>query len=180
MRHDGLDPSQRLQASAIPTPPGHFPALYADRERGREPECAPRENRLGASRLFRRLATSYVRMLFLRMWLMNLCWLGLLPTVAVAQGCVEVVPDEEYHCPYRAIPRGFANLLYLDTQTQWHHATNMYQPGDHGVGILEPLTPWGWLGGPISTSPDLERLILARSKPSCPAAPKPGPGLDCS
>ncbi len=104
-----------------------------------------------------------------------------LPFTGLAQpGCVEVVPDEEYHCPYRAIPRDSANLLYLDTQTQWHHATNMYKPNDRGVGVLEPLTQWGWLGGPLSTSPHLERLIVARAKPTCAASPKPGPGLACS
>jgi hypothetical protein len=101
------------------------------------------------------------------------------PVLAQSE-CMEVVADEEYHCPYRAIPKGSANLLYLDTQTQWRHATDMYQANDRGVAILEPLTQWGWLAGPLSTSPDLERLIVARSRPSCPSDPQPGPGLACS
>lgn len=91
-------------------------------------------------------------------------WLTFVPTLFAV--CVEVLPDEEYRCDYRPVPAD-NNLIYLNTQDQWHYATDMYHAGKRGTAVLEPLTPWGWYAGPVSLSPDLKRFIVARVKEGC-------------
>jgi hypothetical protein len=95
--------------------------------------------------------------------------------------CVEVVPNDEVHCPYHAVPAG-DNVLFLDLDDGAIRSASSDRPDEpSGHVVLDPFFELGWTPGPATVSPDGERLLVARTKPSCPGwTGAPGPGLPCS
>ena len=120
-----------------------------------------------------------MRLFGIRMPLAFVIAINLTPTLGAQ--CVEVVPDDEVHCPYRPISRGH-DLVFLDLDTGSVRSARLSRPDDpDSAVVLDPFFELGWTPGPASVAPDGERILVRRSKPSCPGwTGAVGPGLECS
>ncbi len=95
--------------------------------------------------------------------------------------CHWVIPDEEVHCTYHPFDPDQHNIVFLDTRTGATRAADLSAPNRPAGLILEPFVDLGWTPGVASVAPGLDRLLVARSKPSCPAwNGVRGAGLGCS
>ena len=117
----------------------------------------------------------------IRRALLALAMLALLTSPGpAAASCEVVVPDEEIHCTYRPV-RPQHDLVFLDTDSGEIRTARARRPRGGSRVVLEPFFDLGWTPGVATVAPGLERLLVARSKPSCPPFQRgPGPGLDCS
>jgi len=113
------------------------------------------------------------------------CTLAFLGAIAGASAsaaqCVTIVPDQEIHCPYHAIPDG-NDVVYLDLDDGAIRTARVERPDAARAQVLfDPFFELGWTPGVASVAPGGERALVARTKPSCPGWDgSPGPGLDCS
>ena len=100
---------------------------------------------------------------------------------SLAAQCVEVVPDDEIHCEYHPVlPKNDVVFLSLDDGTL-RSARAAFPSETDSQLVLDPFFELGWTPGVSTVSADGERLLVSRTKPSCPRwSGIPGPGLDCS